>query len=80
MTTGKPSMVDQVLELHRQHYGDEFAVVVQDEDLVPRVLAAADRAAAEKDRREADDCAGFLDHRADAVRAGDGPHRRQGAS
>ena len=31
-------MVDQVLELHRQRYGDDFAVVVQDEDLVPRVL------------------------------------------
>jgi hypothetical protein len=38
MPTGKPSMVNQVLELHRQHYGDAFAVVVQDEDLVPHVL------------------------------------------
>jgi hypothetical protein len=38
MATAKPSMVEQVLALHRQHYGDEFAVVVQDEDLVPRVL------------------------------------------
>ena len=39
MPTGKPSMVDQVLALHRQHYGDEFAVIVQDEHLVPRLLA-----------------------------------------
>lgn len=31
-------MVDQVLALHRQLYGEDFAVVVQDEDLVPRVL------------------------------------------
>jgi hypothetical protein len=31
-------MVDQVLSLHREHYGDEFAVIVQDEHLVPRVL------------------------------------------
>ena len=38
MPTAKPSMVDQVLELHRQCYGDDFAVLVQDEDLVPRVL------------------------------------------
>ena len=75
MTTAKPSMVEQVLDLHRQHYGEAFAVVVQDEDLVPRVLAAPDRAAAEKDGREADDCAGLLDHRADALRAGARPHR-----
>src|SRR3954449_8163002 len=39
MPTIKPSMVEQVLELHRQHYGDEFAVVVQDEHLIPRALA-----------------------------------------
>ena len=39
MPTAKPSMVDQVLALHRQHYGDEFAVIVQDEHLVPRLLA-----------------------------------------
>ena len=32
-------MVEQVLALHRQHYGDEFAVIVQDEHLVPRLLA-----------------------------------------
>jgi hypothetical protein len=38
MATAKPSMIDQVLDLHRQHYGEGFAVVVQDEDLVPRVL------------------------------------------
>jgi hypothetical protein len=38
MATGKPSMVDQVLQLHRQHYGDAFAVIVQDEHLVPRLL------------------------------------------
>ena len=38
MTTAKPSMVEQVLNLHRQHYGEAFAVVVQDEDLVPRVF------------------------------------------
>jgi hypothetical protein len=35
----KPSMVNQVLTLHRQHYGDAFAVIVQDEHLVPRLLA-----------------------------------------
>src|SRR5438477_735974 len=35
----KPSMVEQVLALHRQHYGDDFAVIVQDEHLVPRLLA-----------------------------------------
>jgi hypothetical protein len=29
-------MVDQVLALHRRHYGNEFAVIVQDEHLVPR--------------------------------------------
>src|ERR1700704_6357383 len=34
----KPSMVEQVLALHRQHYGDEFVVVVQDEHLIPRAL------------------------------------------
>jgi hypothetical protein len=39
MPTGKPSMVDQVLQLHRRHYGDEFAVIVQDEHLVPRLLS-----------------------------------------
>ena len=39
MPTTKPSMVEQVLALHRQHYGDEFAVVVQDEHLIPRALA-----------------------------------------
>ncbi len=38
MPTAKPSMVEQVLALHRRHYGDEFAVIVQDEHLVPRVL------------------------------------------
>ena len=38
MTTAKPSMVEQVLNLHRRHYGEAFAVVVQDENLVPRVL------------------------------------------
>jgi hypothetical protein len=32
-------MVEQVLALHRRHYGDEFAVIVQDEHLVPRLLA-----------------------------------------
>jgi hypothetical protein len=37
----KPSMVDQVLSLHRQHYGDAFAVIVQDEHLVPRLPMAA---------------------------------------
>jgi hypothetical protein len=26
MATVKPSMVEQVLALHRRHYGDEFAV------------------------------------------------------
>jgi len=31
-------MVEQVLALHRQHYGDKFAVIVQDEHLVPRIL------------------------------------------
>ena len=39
MPTTKPSMVEQVLALHRQHYGDEFAVMVQDEHLIPRALA-----------------------------------------
>src|SRR4029077_20379566 len=39
MATAKPSMVDQVLALHRRHYGNEFAVIVQDEHLVPRLLA-----------------------------------------
>jgi hypothetical protein len=39
MPSGKPTMVDQVLALHRGHYGDEFAVIVQDEHLVPRLLA-----------------------------------------
>jgi len=39
MATVKPSMVDQVLSLHRRHYGDAFAVIVQDEHLVPRLLA-----------------------------------------
>src|SRR5437763_12746786 len=39
MATAKPSMVDQVLAMHRQHYGDAFAVIVQDEHLVPRLLA-----------------------------------------
>jgi hypothetical protein len=34
----KPTMVEQVLALHRQHYGDAFALVVQDEELVPRLL------------------------------------------
>jgi hypothetical protein len=32
-------MVNQVLTLHRQHCGDAFAVIVQDEHLVPRLLA-----------------------------------------
>ena len=32
-------MVEQVLALHRQHYSDEFAVIVQDEHLVPPLLA-----------------------------------------
>jgi hypothetical protein len=36
--SGKPTMVDQVLALHRQHYGDAFAMIVQDEHLVPRLL------------------------------------------
>ena len=31
-------MVDQVLALHRRHYGNEFAVIVQDEHLVPRLM------------------------------------------
>jgi hypothetical protein len=31
-------MVDQVVALHRQYYGDAFAVIVQDEHLVPRLL------------------------------------------
>src|SRR6202011_4141563 len=39
MPSAKPSMVDQVLAMHRQHYGGEFAVIVQDEHLVPRLLA-----------------------------------------
>src|SRR3954451_11051582 len=39
MPTTKPRMIEQVLELHRQHYGDEFAVIVQDEHLIPRALA-----------------------------------------
>jgi ATPase family protein associated with various cellular activities (AAA) len=39
MATAKPSMVEQVLALHRQHYGGEFAVIVQDEHVVPRLLA-----------------------------------------
>jgi hypothetical protein len=39
MATVKPSMVDQVLAMHRQHYGSDFAVIVQDEHVVPRVLA-----------------------------------------
>jgi hypothetical protein len=38
MVFAKPSMVEQVLTLHRHHYGDEFAVIVQDEHLVPRLL------------------------------------------
>src|ERR1700730_6319336 len=38
MASAKPSMVEQVLDLHRQHYGDEFAVIVQNEHLVPRLL------------------------------------------
>jgi len=37
--SAKPTMVEQVLALHRQHYGDAFAVIVQDEHLVPRLLA-----------------------------------------
>ena len=36
--TVKPSMVDQVLAMHRRHYGSDFAVIVQDEHVVPRVL------------------------------------------
>src|SRR4051795_6772962 len=39
MAKPKPSMIEQVLELHRGHYGDEFAVIVQDEHLIPRALA-----------------------------------------
>src|SRR5947209_11094177 len=39
MASARPSMVEQVLALHRQHYGGEFAVIVQDEHLVPRLLA-----------------------------------------
>ena len=39
MPPAKPTMVEQVLALHRRHYGDEFAVIVQDEHLVPRLLA-----------------------------------------
>ncbi len=39
MPSAKPSMVEQVLAMHRRHYGDEFAVIVQDEHLVPRLLA-----------------------------------------
>src|SRR6516225_10981092 len=39
MPSAKPTMVEQVLALHRQHYGDAFAVIVQDEHLVPRLLA-----------------------------------------
>jgi hypothetical protein len=39
MASAKPTMVEQVLDLHRQHYGDAFAVIVQDEHLVPRLLA-----------------------------------------
>src|SRR5262249_9330438 len=38
MAAAKPSMVEQVLALHRQHYGNEFAVIVQDEHLVRRLL------------------------------------------
>jgi hypothetical protein len=38
MTIAKPTMVEQVLALHRQHYGEAFAVIVQDEELVPRLL------------------------------------------
>ena len=38
MASARPTMVEQVLALHRQHYGDEFAVIVQDEHLVPRLL------------------------------------------
>src|SRR5262249_51498740 len=38
MASAKPTMVEQVLALRRQHYGDEFAVIVQDEHLVPRLL------------------------------------------
>lgn len=38
MAAAKPTMVDQVLTLHRRHYGDEFAVIVQDEHLVPRLF------------------------------------------
>jgi ATPase family associated with various cellular activities (AAA) len=38
MPTAKPTMVEQVLSMHRRHYGDAFAVIVQDEHLVPRLL------------------------------------------
>src|SRR5215472_10754489 len=38
MVSARPTMVDQVLALHRQHYGDDFAVIVQNEHLVPRIL------------------------------------------
>ncbi len=37
--TAKPSMIDQVLSLHRQHYGCEFALILQDEHVLPRLLA-----------------------------------------
>ena len=67
-------MVEQVLELHRQHYGDEFAVVVQDEHLIPARPGAADRAAATENRGPDVDRAGLLEHRADALRAGSGAH------
>ena len=58
MPTAKPSMADQVLELHCQRYGDDFAVLVQDAHLAPPVLGASDQAA--EDSRAAGDCAGVL--------------------
>ena len=75
MTTAKPSMVEQVLNLHRQHYGEAFAVVVQDEDSVPRVLQRLIERRQKKTAGKLDDNAGRLDHCADALRLGVRPRR-----
>jgi hypothetical protein len=76
MPTAKTKHGRSGAALHRQHYGDEFAVIVQDEHLVPRLLALLIERR-QSATRAPDDCAGILDHRADALRAGDGAHWRR---